>query len=208
MENLNYKTETIRTYNLYAEKFDAKFGVHFLERVKNNAGKFLSVVSGKKILDMGSGPGNHAEYFAANGYDVMCVDLSEEMVKVCRQKGLHAEVMDIENLMFPPHSFDGIWAYASLLHVTKIKLPDMVASIVGLLVPQGICVLAVKKGIGEQFETSEDYPDCRRYFVYYTDEEVRAAFCPYFDVLEFIEDNVKNKYVFMNYLLQLKKTTL
>lgn len=206
MEKDNYKTETIRTYDLYAEKFDVKFGAHFLEWVCHYADTFLGAARGKAILDLGSGPGNHAEYFRDKGYDVTCVDLSESMVNACRKKGLRAEVMDIENLTFPTNSFDGIWAYASLLHIPKIKLASVVAGIAKLLTSEGICALAVKKGIGEQFETSDEYPDSQRYFVYYTDEEIRAAFCPYFDVIGFTEDNVKNKYVFMGYLLKLKKT--
>lgn len=204
MENLNYKTETIRTYDLYPEKFDTKFGVHFLERVQRYADTFLAALPGKSIVDLGSGPGNHAEYFAHKGYDVHCIDLSEGMVKVCRQKGLRADCMDIENLSLPTQSVHGIWAYASLLHIPKIKLSSVVAMIAATLTPQGICALAVKKGIGEQFETNVDYPETQRYFVYYTDEEIRAAFGEFFDVIEFTEDNVKNKYVFMGYLLKLK----
>ena len=47
------------------------------------------------------------------------------MIRLCKQKGLNAQIGDLENLPFDDNSFDGIWACASLLHMPKSNLPKV-----------------------------------------------------------------------------------
>jgi SAM-dependent methyltransferase len=49
---------------------------------------------------LGYGPGRDAICFQNKGFDVTCVDISTEMIKLCKEKGLKAFVMDFENLDF------------------------------------------------------------------------------------------------------------
>jgi SAM-dependent methyltransferase len=44
----------------------------------------------KSVLDLGAGTGNHALPLARRGYDVVGVDLSEEMVRIAREKASEA----------------------------------------------------------------------------------------------------------------------
>jgi ubiquinone/menaquinone biosynthesis C-methylase UbiE len=72
---------------------------------------FLSLLiqEGKKsLLEIGAGTGKDSLYFRENGLEVVCIDLSPEMVKYCQQKGLSAKVTDMADLQFPDQSFDAV----------------------------------------------------------------------------------------------------
>ncbi len=88
-------------------------------------GKFLSVISAYekwskiekealkfvkgRVLDIGCGAGRHSLYLQEKGFDVFGIDNSPLAIKVCKLRGLRkAEVMSIEELSFPPNSFDTI----------------------------------------------------------------------------------------------------
>src|SRR3989338_3863407 len=134
----DYKTETRKAYQMYDEEFDQKFSRHFNLFVQKEADLFLSKVCGKKILDVGSGPGNCAVYFQNRGFDVLCIDLSEKMVERCKKRGLKAQVMDLEKLGLLPQSYDAVWAYASLLHLPKENIDNVLKKIAEILKPQGL----------------------------------------------------------------------
>lgn len=202
--SVNYKSETRRTYDLYAKIFGQKFGKHFKNFVEKEAELFLKRLPGKKILDLGSGPGNHAAYFKKQGYDVLCIDISEKMIELCRKKGLRAKVVDIEKLDLQ-ENFDGIWAYASLLHIPKEKIPKVIKRIKGSLKPNGILALSLKEGTGEKFEIHKKYPGTVRFFSYFTEKEIRRLFKNSFELIRFSKTNVENKFIFLNFLFKLKR---
>jgi SAM-dependent methyltransferase len=198
------KQLTKQAYDQYAEKFNQTFGEDFKNDVVHKAEIFLERLSGNKILDLGSGPGNHAEYFAKKGYDVLCIDISEKMIALCREKGLKAEVMDIENLTLPAQSFDGIWAIASLLHVPKSNIPSVINSIAKILKPGGILAVSVKEGSGEKMEKHPNFPGTERLFVYFTDYEIRQLFFLNFELLHYERTNFHGLSFFLNYIFKLK----
>jgi cyclopropane fatty-acyl-phospholipid synthase-like methyltransferase len=63
------------------EPWKAKERDQFLNLLKNEGSSSL--------LEIGAGTGRDSLYFQQQGLDVTCVDLSEEMVKLCRDKGLN-----------------------------------------------------------------------------------------------------------------------
>lgn len=68
--------------------------------------KAMQYVKGR-ILDLGCGAGRHSLYLQNKGYDVTGIDNSPLAIKVCRSRGLEKVLVgDIENLDFPPASFD------------------------------------------------------------------------------------------------------
>lgn len=201
---MDYKTETVRAYNTYPEKYDVWFNESF-SYFKDRADAFISYLAGKKIVDLGSGPGNHAEYFKKKGFNVLCIDISEAMIKLCKRKGLKAEIMDIEDLQLPEKSYDGIWANSSLHHIPKEKIPKILNQIIKILKSNGFLYLAVKEGKGQGFEINEKYPGTRRWFTYFMDEEIRKLFGESFDIIHFSRINIPgSKIIFLNYLLRLK----
>lgn len=202
----DYKTTTKRAYDLYAHEFDRKFGEHFRDQVVERADAFLSELEGRRVLDIGCGPGNHAEYFRGRGYEVVCGDISEAMVGVCRAKGLNARVMDVENLP-ADETFDGVWAYAVLLHLKKDRILPTVKTLASALAPRGVLGVAVKEGTGEGFETHHRYPDTERWFSYVTDDEMRGILdAAGLEVVSFEANDVKGKYVFLHYICRKNRT--
>jgi len=184
-----YKRDTINSYNKNAKVFAEKFkGLFDLEN-RDEFRRFQELLSGKKVLDLGCGGGDHALYFQQQGLDVTCVDLSQEMVKLCKEKGLHAIVMDIEDLKFEKESFDGVWAVTSLLHVPKKNLGKVIDKIYYILRRDGIFYLCVKEGEGEKYVMDAD--EQRGFFAYWQDEELRKELKK-FDLMDSKRNSVGN----------------
>ncbi|WP_010172551.1 class I SAM-dependent methyltransferase [Bacillus coahuilensis] len=72
-----------------------------------------------RLLEIGAGTGKDSLYFKEQGLTTFSTDISSEMIKLCRDKGLNAAVMSFYNLDFPNHHFDSIWSLNCLLHVPK-----------------------------------------------------------------------------------------
>ena len=199
-----YKEDTIKTYDQYSDQFDQKFEKHFYTFVQEKADAFIRELPGKDIVDLGCGPGNHARYFKERGLNVLGVDLSPAMVERTRSKGIPAEIHDIENLDLGDRTFDGVWMYASLLHVHRDRVSDVVSRVRAILKPNGLLGLAVKEGVGMQLESHPSYPGTHRLFTYFSDSEVRELFSPYFTLLHFGSTRVKDTYTFLHYLFKKK----
>ncbi len=59
-----------------------------------------------KALDLGCGTGNYTLELKRRGFDVIGLDISEEMLKIARSKGLKCVKGDAYSLPFPEGSFD------------------------------------------------------------------------------------------------------
>jgi len=82
----------------------------FISRIRNKVVDFTNARNGSRILDVGTGTGKQAFAFAKKGYDVIGVDLSEDMLNVAYKKNKYGnvkfEVADATNLPFEDNSFD------------------------------------------------------------------------------------------------------
>jgi SAM-dependent methyltransferase len=198
------KTETTRAYDAHVARFDERFEAHMREYNMGHATAFLEALPGRHVLDIGCGPGNYAVEFAARGFEVLCGDLSEGMVRLCRTKGLRAQVMDLETFELDAR-FDGVWANASLLHLRRSDVPAALARIVRHLVPGGVLGMDVKEGTGERMEEHAKFPGARRWFCYFSDAEIRALVSPWFDLLRFERTPTRNsETTFLKYVLRLR----
>lgn len=149
---------------------------------------FLTMVRGEgkcSLLEVGAGPGKDSLFFQEHGLDVTCIDLSPEMVRLCRQKGLTAHDRDFLHLGFPPESFDAVYALNCLLHVPRSDLPSALQAIRQVLRPGGLFYLGLWGGIDFEGVWPDDQHEPRRFFSYHTDNGIQQAVRPYFDVLSF-----------------------
>ena len=87
---------------------------------------FLAYVpAGGKILDAGCGSGRDMIAFRDAGFDVSGFDASEELCRIAAEKtGIPVKQLFFEELE-GEQEYDGIWACASLLHVARTDLPDV-----------------------------------------------------------------------------------
>jgi hypothetical protein len=57
------------------------------------------------------------------------------------------------------HSFEGIWACASLLHVSELELAGVIKRLAVPLVPDGALYLSFKRGTGERVKDGRRFTD-------------------------------------------------
>lgn len=126
--------------------------------------RFLAAVPARadgpaRILDAGSGSGRDALAFRVSGYDVKAFDASPAMVAATQAHvAVETRLMRFEDFAWE-HSFEGVWACASLLHVADADLPGVVDRLAGHLVPDGALYLSFKRGTGERVKDGRRFTD-------------------------------------------------
>lgn len=89
-----------------------------------------------RLLDVGCGPGELTERFAAElGADVHAIDISPRMVELTRARGIDAAVADVEQLPFGDEDFDTVFAGWVLYHSPNLE--QAIAECARVLRPQG-----------------------------------------------------------------------
>lgn len=162
--------QTIDTYNKMAQEYDDET-VDFWDRFPRTfLDKFVEI-SGKKVINVGSGPGRDGLLLQQSGKDVVCVDASEAMVKLSFDRGLKSVVAEFNNLPFENETFDGVWSYAALLHVPKKSIVDSLKEISRVLKSSGIFALGLIEGDTEEYKDSSGV-NMPRWFSFYQKDEV------------------------------------
>jgi len=137
------------------------------------------------LLELGAATGSDAAVFKTHGFDVVCVDLSPQMVERCQAKGLVAHVMDVADLRFPSSSFDAVYAMNCLVHVPKSQLPEVLAGVSRVLRPDGLFYLGLYGGREFEGIWDSDYYEPKRFFSHYPDEDLRGVIVKFFDLHSF-----------------------
>ena len=123
---------------------------------------------GARVLDLGCGPGHHAEVIAGLGHDVLAVDASAEMIKHAgARKGVRvrqATFDDIPDL----GEFDAVWASFALLHARRADVPRHIAQIKCICAPGAIFSLTLKVGEGEATDS------LGRFYSYFSRAELES----------------------------------
>ncbi len=129
--------------------------------------RFLSYLpKDAKILDAGSGIGRDTKRFIELGYHVEAFDASIEMVKISSEyTGIQTRHLTFEQLDYEDE-FDGIWACASLLHVSKDDMEDVFSRLHLALRPNGILYASFKL-------RDSDFENDGRSFTCYTESSFR-----------------------------------
>lgn len=106
------------------------------------------VVNGGRILDAGCGSGRDSRAFKQHGFSVLAFDASKEMCRMA-SKLIDQQVwqMRFDEIEFD-EEFNGVWACASLLHVSVNELPNVLKHINKALVPEGALYVSFKYGEG------------------------------------------------------------
>jgi len=162
--------QTIDTYNKMAREYDDET-VDFWEQFPRTfLDKFIEL-SGKKIADVGSGPGRDGLLLQQAGKDVICIDASESMVKLSSERGLHSVLAVFDNLPFENCSFDGVWSYTALLHTPKKSIDTPLEEISRILKHSGIFALGLIEGNTEEYKESSGV-DMPRWFSFFQKDEI------------------------------------
>lgn len=122
---------------------------------------FLQMVPERgRVLDAGCGSGRDTLAFQRAGYRVAAFDASPELARLASEHtGLPVCVADFLSLdaatplgLPPGARFDGIWACASLLHVTEADHARAWGQLWAWLAPGGVVYASYKLGEGERVD--------------------------------------------------------
>lgn len=155
---------TIDYYDQNADRFAQQTGDLAFTEIQNEFLKLLPDTG--SILDFGCGAGRDSAAFLAAGYRVKAVDGSARMVQIASEKtGLPVKQQRFEDLN-EKKEYDGIWACASLLHISSDQLPSILVKAAEALKPNGILYCSFKYGDFEGWRNG-------RYFTDRTEESLR-----------------------------------
>ena len=152
---------TLNYYNSNAAVFsETTKNVDFSE-VQQIFTNYLSLDA--SVLDFGCGSGRDTRYFIDHGYHVTATDGSEVICKMATDyTGIQVKQMLFEELD-DRNQYDGIWACASILHLSREELPDIFRKMHRALKKNGIIYTSFKYGTFEGERNG-------RYFTDFTEE--------------------------------------
>lgn len=155
---------TLNYYNQNADSFiQGTVSVDF-SQVQD---KFLERLNeGDYILDFGCGSGRDTKYFLKKG---MVVDAIDGSVNLCKLASEYTGIK-VRNILFQEldeqEKYDGIWACASILHLSKKELSVVLDKMIAALKKNGIIYTSFKYG---DFEGERN----GRYFTDFTDKSFK-----------------------------------
>ena len=119
-----------------------------------------NIPQGGHILDLGCGSGRDSLEFIKRGYKITAVDGSKELAnaasKIIGQQVICSKFEDLKLT----ETFDGIWASASLLHVNKNDIVDVIKNVSSNLKPTGVFYMSFKYGENEYIDEKGRYFNC------------------------------------------------
>jgi ubiquinone/menaquinone biosynthesis C-methylase UbiE len=96
------------------------------------------------------------------------------------------------------NSFDGVWAYTSLLHISKEEISEVIAKINLTLKPNGIFLIGMIEGDFEGEVGKENMPGEKRYFKFYEREKLKKIISEVGFKLIYEEDYQPHLKVYLN----------
>ena len=137
------------------------------------------------LLEIGAGPGRDSKFFMENGLKVVAVDLSGEMVKLCKEKGIEAFEMDFFELSTLGMKFDCVWSMNSLLHVHRPHLPLVLSEIDKCIKSSGLFYMGVYGGEDLEGTFVDDVYNLPRYYSWLADETLKTIVSEQFNIISF-----------------------
>ncbi|MEU1629160.1 class I SAM-dependent methyltransferase [Streptomyces sp. NPDC020096] len=162
--------ESVAVYSDHADDYAVNHEPKMADQVERFAG---SLPTPSLILDAGCGPGRDLARFTAHGHSARGVDLNPVFVTMANAHAPTSQC-DLRQVgsQFPPGTFDGIWACASLVHLRESETVDVLAQFAGLLRPGGK-LYACLKSVGRTDWLDE--PDGRRWYTVWDAETFADA---------------------------------
>lgn len=136
----------------YAEKFLDELQHKPLDRELLN--RFaMSIGNGKRVIDLGCGPGHTTAHLASLGLTPTGVDLSPKMIAKAQSlfPELEFTVGDFLELDYPGQSFAGCLAFYCIVHLQRDQLLSAFLEMARVLKPDGLLLLSFHIGLEPVF---------------------------------------------------------
>lgn len=149
--------QTISYYDEHAEEYCAATRNADMSFCRDQFMAYLP--AGAHILDAGCGSGRDSKAFFEKGFEVTAMDASEGMCKeAAKLLGQNVLQCTFQEMNFQ-NEFDGIWACASLLHVTRSDIDLVLQNLKKALKYEGVLYLSFKYGNEERMMKERFFND-------------------------------------------------
>jgi SAM-dependent methyltransferase len=189
---MDKKLMTVATYNRSASALAQKFNtiggrVEDIERAFSFVKK-----SDPFVFEIGCGNGRDAVEILSRTTRYLGIDISEAMIDLARLQapGGHFAVADIEQYGIPD-GVDMVFAFASLLHVSKDSFRDIMMRLRGSMAPGGIVFVSLKNAAYDEVVVTDQFGS--RAFYWYTPDLVKELAGEYFEVVWGNEHYIKEQ---------------
>ena len=161
---MKFTNSLIASYEKYALERESNAPDEFKERERSEFLQCLRDEQRSSILELGCGPGHDAKFFQAQGFQVFAVDNAPAMVKLAREKGISARVLDCYHLDQMSETFDAVYSMNCLLHIPQADIDEIFDLIAARLIEDGLMYVGVWGG--EDFEgiLERDSYEPKRFF--------------------------------------------
>lgn len=180
----NHKLHLVSYYNKYASSRNASQRDSWKCDIRSYFRDFLITRHVEKILEIGSGTGQDSAYFLESGFQVTAIDLSDENVIRCKQRGLHALVMDFYRMTFQDQEFESIYAFNCLYHVPSADLKAVFQELRRVMISGGYMLIGQRGGTAYEGEYSNAKKTEPRLSVTYEKGEYESILRLYFRLTE------------------------
>ena len=162
---MNWEKETLEFYDQNSEEFTAGTLAADMSEAQS---RFIAYLPPKGIiLDLGCGAGRDAKAFLDAGFRVDAADGSAEL---CASASAYTGI-PVKQMLFSEldacERYDGIWACASILHLPKAELADVIGKIAKALKTGGVLYTSFKYGTYEGMRND-------RYFTDFTEATLKS----------------------------------
>jgi SAM-dependent methyltransferase len=149
---------TLDHYHARAEAFWEGTRHHDVEQNIDALLRHILTPSPFTLLDFGCGPGRDLMAFVKRGHRAIGLEGAPALVEMARtHSGCEVWQQDFLRLELPAACFDGVFANASLFHVPRQELPNVLRQLCATLKPGGVLFSSNPRGNNEESTNGERY---------------------------------------------------
>lgn len=201
--NQEIKESLKSVYDSHATKRNSSKRPNWKNRERSYALQTFRDNGCARLLEIGAGTGQDSLFFLKNGLQVHAIDLSEEHVNLCQDKGIPASTMDVDNMSFEPNSFDCVYSMNCFLHIPKNSLSKALEETRRVMKSDGLFYLGVYGGKDfEGFLKWKDYYDAERFFAFYEFVDYKRNLEVFFSIVDAREVPLSDDLIFHAFLLR------
>lgn len=197
---MQYTEGLVKSYEKYAHERASHSPDAFKARERSEFLKFLKDEGRETLLEIGCGPGQDAQFFQDQGFQVLAVDNTPTMVKFTAEKGVTAQVLDCYNLDEINKCFDAVYTMNCLLHIPKRDIDQILHLISRRLNDSGLMYLGIWGDTNFEGIWEQDRYEPKRFFSFWKTEALleviqRSFRLEYYRRLEPHKDRIFNSLI-------------